>query len=177
MSSGPTSSQPHRFTVTYLQMLSPPKERPGPLPEGFRCEAVEAPTIHFYRELFRRVGGRWDWRLRDLQTDAEVLETVTPPLGLMLVSYWQDAPAGFAELTLTDPRAIQLQYFGLIPELVGSGLGRHFLAWIVQYVWARDPAPARFWLHTCTTDSPRALPCYRRAGFEVYDERSFDEEQ
>jgi GNAT superfamily N-acetyltransferase len=81
-------------------------------------------------------------------------------------------PAGFAELDRRTEGDIELVQFGLMPEFIGQGLGRHFLQWTIDKVWSCHPR--RFWLHTCTKDHPAALPNYLKAGFTVYKEEVKD---
>ena len=45
----------------------------------------------------------------------------------------------------------------------GRGLGRALMTRAIEEAWARPIA--RFWVHTCTLDSPAALGFYRRSGF------------
>ena len=58
---------------------------------------------------------------------------------------------------------MNIAYFGLLPHLVGQGLGRAFLRAAIDAAWALEPRAIR--VNTCTADHPRALPAYLRAGF------------
>jgi GNAT superfamily N-acetyltransferase len=79
----------------------------------------------------------------------------------------QGVPAGLAELDRRDPPDIELAYFGVLPEFISQGLGRFLLDWAIRHAWRQRPA--RFWVHTCDLDHPRALPLYQKAGFRIYD--------
>ncbi|MGE5733321.1 MAG: GNAT family N-acetyltransferase, partial [Gemmatimonas sp.] len=59
--------------------------------------------------------------------------------------------------------SIEIAYFGLAPDFIGRGLGKAMLTRAVQEAFALGPV--RVWLHTCTLDSPRALPNYLARGF------------
>jgi GNAT superfamily N-acetyltransferase len=79
------------------------------------------------------------------------------------VLYQGGEPAGFFELDARSWPAINLSYFGLMPQAIGRGLGYAFLRQAVDLVWARG---ARIMtVNTCTADHPRALPTYLCAGF------------
>ena len=82
-------------------------------------------------------------------------------------------PVGFAELDRRIDGEIELVQFGLMPDFIGQGLGKYFLQWIIDKAWSYNPR--RFWLHTCTTDHPAALPNYLKAGFTVYKEEVKDQ--
>jgi hypothetical protein len=47
---------------------------------------------------------------------------------------------------------------------MGRGIGKAMLTRAAEEAWASEPT--RVWLHTCTLDSPRALPNYKARGFE-----------
>ena len=66
---------------------------------------------------------------------------------------------------------MNLNYFGLLPEAMGRGLGRYMLAAAVDEVFAGPTGPAGLaglrgmTVNTCTADHARALPNYLAAGF------------
>jgi GNAT superfamily N-acetyltransferase len=73
--------------------------------------------------------------------------------------------AGFLELERHGDDAAEIVYLGLLPRVLGAGLG----AWLVGEAVDRAFAlgVARVWLHTCTLDAPAALPNYLARGFAV----------
>jgi GNAT superfamily N-acetyltransferase len=86
--------------------------------------------------------------------------------------YAENAPAGYAEVRKDSDGSVELAYFGLVPEYVGRGLGKHLLSVVVERIW--EEGTGRIWLHTCTLDHPSALPNYLKRGFvpfrtEVYE--------
>ena len=81
-------------------------------------------------------------------------------------------PAGFFELERHDDRSVEIVYFGLAPAFVGRGFGKHLLASAAQAAWAFGAE--RVWLHTCTLDSPAALPNYIARGFEPFKVETYD---
>ena len=58
---------------------------------------------------------------------------------------------------------MEIDYFGLIEPFIGRGLGGAMLARASTEAFAMGAT--RVWLHTCTLDSPRALPSYLARGF------------
>jgi GNAT superfamily N-acetyltransferase len=59
--------------------------------------------------------------------------------------------------------AVEIAYFGLLPEYFGRGWDGHLLTRAVETAWGLGAS--RVWLHTCTLDHPAALPNYLRRGF------------
>jgi GNAT superfamily N-acetyltransferase len=60
--------------------------------------------------------------------------------------------------------AVEIAYFGLVERFIGRGIGKAMLTRAAEEAWALEPT--RVWLHTCTLDSPHALPNYKARGFE-----------
>lgn len=156
------------ITVYYLEMLEPPRRNRSEPRDGLSVVQAKTPTVSFYRFLYSTVGEAYNWHSRGNRPDAELAALIQHPLNEVHVLYLEGTPAGFAELDRRTPDEIELVQFGLVPEFIGQGLGKFFLAWAVQRAWSYKPK--RFWLHTCTLDHPAALPNYVKAGFTVYRE-------
>ncbi len=77
-----------------------------------------------------------------------------------------DASAGYFELERRDDGSVEIAYFGLAEGFFGKGLGKAMLTRAAREAWALGPT--RVWLHTCTLDSPHALPNYKARGFEAF---------
>jgi hypothetical protein len=67
---------------------------------------------------------------------------------------------------MTEDDSVEIAYFGLAPDAIGQGLGKHLLSYAVLDAWGMKPK--RVWLHTCTLDHPAALPNYLARGFVPY---------
>ena len=117
-----------------------------------------------YRRLYHAVGDQWHWHDRNAWSDDQLAAHLSSPN----VSVWEclaaGHTAGFFELVRCDDDSVEIAYFGLIQAFMGRGLGKAMLTRAAQQAWALGPA--RVWLHTCTLDSPRALPNYLARGFE-----------
>lgn len=161
------------ITITYLQITEPPERQIArPLPEDAVVVRASPPTVSFYRYLYNTVGEPWHWHDRRRLSDAELEAIVTDPRVEVQVLYLRGTPAGYAELDRRVRGEVELAYFGLLPEFTGRGIGPALLDWTIDRAWASSPA--RLWVHTCTLDSPRALPVYLRAGFRVYREETLE---
>jgi GNAT superfamily N-acetyltransferase len=157
---------------TYLEMTDPAQLRAdAPEPAGARLERVPDCPPSYYRWLYQVVGERWRWRDRADWPDARIAERLADPRVSLHVLYVHGAPAGWAELERHADGATEIVYFGLLPEFAGRGLGKWLLARVVEEAWRGGAA--RVWLHTCTLDSPRALPNYLARGFREVRRESY----
>lgn len=163
-------------TVTYLEMSAPPDRSPAAASSvGVEVEVRRAllPTVSFYRYLYNTIGEEWTWTGRRLLDDKALLAIIHDPLVEVNVLWVDGVPAGLAEIDRRSLPAIELGYFGLIPDFVGKGLGRFFLDWTIDRAWSARPT--RFWVHTCDLDHPNALPVYQKAGFAIYRQEDIQE--
>jgi GNAT superfamily N-acetyltransferase len=74
-------------------------------------------------------------------------------------------PAGYFELRRQPDGAVEIAYFGLLPEFIGRGLGKFLLSEATRRAW--ELGATRVWLHTNTLDHAAALPNYLARGFSV----------
>ncbi len=154
--------------IFYLQMLSH-QRRLVPAPRaGVAVIHAKKPTVSYYRYLYDAVGRKWHWLSRKKLSDPELAALLEDPRNEVHVVHVDGVPAGFAELDRRQRDDIELVQFGLMPEFIGQGLGKHFLQWTVDRAWSYGPK--RFWLHTCTLDHPAAVPNYLKAGFSIFRE-------
>lgn len=151
-------------TITFLEQRTPPSTPPLPAPEGALVVPVKRVSLPFYRYLYDRVGAPWRWTDRKGLPDEELAALVQDPGVEIHLLLLEGEPSGYFELDHREP--VKLAYFGLIPEATGRGLGRFLLDHALRTAWAA--LPERVWLHTCSLDSPAALPLYRKAGFVPY---------
>jgi len=128
----------------------------------------------FFRYLYVEVGRDLLWTDRLPWTDEDHARRLALPgvsLHLLTVS---GAPAGYFELERFDDGAVEITYFGLLPEFHGRGLGKYLLTRAVEEAFALGPGPVR--LNTCSLDSPAALPNYLARGFRKVREETYETE-
>lgn len=154
-------------TVTYLEMTTRPNLPPPPAPAvPYRIDRVERPSVPFYRYLYNTVGEPWLWHERRRAGDAELAEILDDANLWLYAMYVGGEPAGYAELDARRLPEVELAYFGIIPKFIGQRLGPTLLHAAIDMAW--QAPTTRFWVHTCTLDHPKALPCYIKAGFVPY---------
>ncbi|HQT60479.1 MAG TPA: GNAT family N-acetyltransferase [Acidiphilium sp.] len=152
-------------TVTFLRMDRMPARTWPDLPEGATIEPVPHMDLATYRDLYDRVGQPWLWWLRRIMPDAMLARLLADPAIAVYLLRVDGAVAGFFELDATSWPDVNLSYFGLLPEVIGRGLGFALLGAAIERVFS---GPVRgMTVNTCTADHPRALPNYQRAGFRI----------
>lgn len=153
-------------TVTFLHMQVP---APQPV-EGFPAETRltrQKLSVADYRAIYTEIGGPWLWWLRRVMPDDMLARHLANPAVATHLLTVEGKLAGFFELERGAAPDVNLNYFGLMPEMIGKGLGLRLLrAAINQVALISKPEPARrLTVNTCTADHPRALPNYLEAGF------------
>ncbi len=152
--------------ATHLEMRAAPAPRPGPSDASLSVQLVAKPGLDWYRAIFRAVGADWLWFSRLGLSDGD--------LGAILGHDRVDVYAltrdkreiGFAELDGRQFPDIELAFFGLVVEAIGTGAGRLLMNTALEAAWASRPQ--RVWVHTCTFDHPDAVAFYLRSGFTVF---------
>ncbi|WP_018318813.1 N-acetyltransferase [Bradyrhizobium sp. WSM2793] len=151
--------------VTHLEMTAPPARRDDPT-GVWTLRKVDAPTLPWYRDLFRRVGEDWLWFSRARMTDTELAAIIhAPDIEIYaLVAHGRDE--GLLELDFREPGQCELVYFGVTAPLIGTGAARFLMNRALERAWSRDVR--RVWVHTCTLDHPSAVAFYQRSGFRPF---------
>jgi GNAT superfamily N-acetyltransferase len=128
-----------------------------------------------YRAIYTLVGERWYWRDRLLMSDAALDAYLASPAVHVWLLTVHGERAGFFELQRHPDTRVEIMYFGLASRFIGQGLGGWMLTRATEEAFALGAS--RVTLHTCTLDSPTALPNYLARGFVVVREESFQQEQ
>jgi GNAT superfamily N-acetyltransferase len=150
-------------TVTFLRMDAASTEPTPPLPPGSVFRYFPSCSVEQYRSFYNTVGQNHLWWLRRSMSDRQLATLLADPRIAVHSLEIDGRTAGFYELDSTSFPMVNLSYFGLFPDWVGTGIGLAFLRHVVDAVWK---AGARVMtVNTCTADNPRALPTYKKAGF------------
>lgn len=157
---------PDVLVTTYLEMNEAAQFRPEfvNLPQ-VQVIRLERPDLAFYRFLYGEVGRVWRWRDRLIMSEDDLRQAISKVGVSIHVIYVDGAPAGYVELA-QQGESTEVAYFGLRPEYMGMGLGKHLLSYGIQEAWAGGAK--RLWVHTCNLDGPYALSNYIKRGFSVY---------
>lgn len=167
-----TMSEVRDVTTWYLEMRAVGQLVPArPPKEPHRIERVEKPSAALARYLYTAVGGGYHWTDRLTWSKKRWEAALARPETHLYTLQVGGAPVGYVELEWQAPGAVQLVYFGVMPEQHGRGLGGWLLTRAVQLAWQLDEVE-RVWVHTCTLDAPSALANYQARGFVVFRQKT-----
>ena len=160
--------------TTYLEMTDPAQSTPFEGERRLDLRRAEHPSPDLNRFFYVAVGNEWSWYGRRDWSKERWLAYLDRAELETWVGYLAGTPVGYFELESQGGGSVEIQYFGLLPDFVGRGLGRELLFRAVDIAWRPDTK--RVWLHTCTLDHPRALRNYQAQGFEIYETKEEIEE-
>jgi GNAT superfamily N-acetyltransferase len=152
--------------ATYLDMKALPERKLAPLAPDLTLVPVGDMPTELYRSHFKAVGENLLWFSRLLMPDEKLKSVLANPAIDSYVFQRGNQMLGLLELNFEDVANCELAFFGLVPDAVGSGLGRMLMDEAIRRAFAKPTD--RLWLHTCTLDHPAALPFYLRSGFIPY---------
>jgi GNAT superfamily N-acetyltransferase len=152
--------------VTCLEMTAKPHRALAAFPADLRLKRFAPGDLEGHRALFRSVGSDLMWFSRLIMTDEELAAIIANPAVESYALMQGPDTLGMLELNFSDPPNCELAFYGLVPEAIGQGFGRALMDEAIRRAWAKPIN--RFWVHTCTFDSPLALPFYIRSGFAPY---------
>lgn len=151
--------------VTYLEMTAPPTEPKVDRPDLGFCH-VPSPDLAWYRALNRRIGERWLWFSHAVTPDDKLRAQLASPTTEIYTVSRGDSVIGLAELGRAVQGEVEIVMFGVVPEAIGTGVGRFMMEETLARAWA--PSVNRVWLHTCSFDHPGAIRFYLARGFKAY---------
>ena len=152
--------------VTCLEMLAKPKTESPSWPDGFGLRRLTGNDLTLFRTLFRDIGQDLMWFSRLIMSDEKLAGILSNPDVESYALIGKGEALGLMELNFEDMPNCELSFFGLTASIVGQGLGRPLMLEAIARAWEKPIN--RFWVHTCHYDHPRALPFYKKSGFEPY---------
>ena len=160
------------ITRTYLEMRAPSELRMARSDDPLiKIDLQRECSVELFRYLYIEVGKNYHWLDRLPWTDEQIAAYLEQPgVSLWLMTY-DGQTAGYFELKKCEDGSTEIAYFGLMPQFIGRGLGKHLLTCATEQAWA-DGA-TRVWLHTCTLDDPAAMPNYLKRGFRPFKSEKY----
>lgn len=155
--------------VTYLEMRERAPLRAERADAPWTLRHVERPAVDWYKALYRQVGEEWLWSSRLSMHEDELAAVLRSPENEVFALAHDGRDEGILQLDFRTPEACEIAFFGVSAAMIGSGAGRWLMNRAIARAWSRPIT--RFWLHTCSLDSPQALAFYIRSGFVPYDRR------
>ena len=154
-----------RVQVYYMRMDKKPALV---IPEGNGLSVEKLPKpieVDDYLKLYSSVGKEYNWIDRLELPKDELSNIINNSKTHVLLFKVKGELAGWAEL-VEEREYVELLYFGLLPEFIGKGVGRSFLAMGINKAWELNPTWIR--LNTCSLDHPNAINVYKSLGFVEY---------
>ncbi len=142
------------------------------MPAGDLTLARERLSAQEYRALYAAVGDAFLWRDRFALSDGELDDHFASPNVQLWMLRVAREMAGYFELQRHDDGRVEIVYFGLVARFFGRGLGGWLLTRAVEEAFALGAT--KLTLHTCTLDSPHALPNYLARGFLITREEEYE---
>jgi len=140
---------------------------PVEVPVGLEARKVDPPDGKVNARMYREVGGSWDWSDCLVWPDQKWRELAEREGFETWLVHWNGELAGYFELDYQGGGSVEILHFGLLPSMIGQGLGKAMLTLTIEEAWAKE-ATRRVWLHTCTEDHPHALSNYQKRGFRLF---------
>ncbi|MBC8258452.1 MAG: GNAT family N-acetyltransferase [SAR324 cluster bacterium] len=154
-------------TIWHLEMLSSDELNKKTLPAGTQLQKLGIPLPALNRFFYLEVGKFWQWTTRLQWTGEQWRDWVERDVLQTWMLIFSGTPAGYFELETQD-EAVEIAYFGLLPQFVGKGLGGGMLSAAIEKAW--ELKRGRVWVHTCSFDHPHALKNYQARGFHIFRE-------
>ena len=152
-------------TIYHFEMTSREDLQPSVIPDGLQLRRLNDPSIN--ARLYREVGAQWQWTDRLVWAERDWVEWVKRDEVETRVAFFGSEEAGYVELDRQADGSVEIVYFGLLPEMIGKGLGGAMLTMALEEAWDLE-GTRRVWLHTCTEDHPHAVSNYEKRGFRLF---------
>src|SRR2546430_14110117 len=123
-------------TRTYLEMRERSELRPALFDDPLIRIAEEREcSVELFRRLYVEVGRNYHWIDRLPWTDEQIAEHLSKSENsLWLMTHGKEV-AGYFELRKCEDGSTEIAYFGLMPQFIGRGLGKHLLTSATQQAW------------------------------------------
>ena len=125
------------FVATYLAMQRPERMEAPADPDGLVLDLWHRTGYDAYRALFRAVCKDWLWYSRLMMSEEDLASVLSKEATEVYVPKKDGAPVGLLELDYSAPGDVELVYFGLVPDAIGTGIGAWLMAKAVDMVWSR----------------------------------------
>ena len=151
--------------VWYLEITEEEEFIPSEVVTNLSLEPTDDAAIN--TQFYREVGGDWQWVDRLNWTDNQWEKWVSGENLRTWVAHLGAEAAGYVEMEIQEGGNIEIVYFGLLPLMIGKGLGGGVLSLAIREAW-KIKGTQRVWLHTCSEDHPHALGNYEKRGFRLF---------
>jgi GNAT superfamily N-acetyltransferase len=155
-------------TLTSLEMTSPSQLVPARPATALELQAVDGDDAAVLRSTYVRIGAPYGWTGRSHWSDAEWEKELARPGVRAWIAIVDGDVAGIVELEAEPGGDVGIVVFGLVPELIGQGLGGALLTRATELAWDLASPGGRVWVQTSSRDHPHAIRNYERRGFTKF---------
>jgi GNAT superfamily N-acetyltransferase len=120
------------------------------------------------RSTYVRIGAPYGWTGRTRWSDSDWAAELARPGVHAWIALVDGETAGLVELEAEADGDVGIVVFGLVPELIGRGLGGALLTRATELAWDLAAPGGRVWVQTSSSDHPHALRNYERRGFRRF---------
>jgi GNAT superfamily N-acetyltransferase len=149
--------------ATFLDMKQKPQRELSVFPKYLHLDRVDPGNLALYRQRFKAVGENLMWFSRIIMPDSNLRTILAHTEVDSFYLMHGDEFCGLLELDFRPKPDCELAFYGLVPTVIGKGYGRALMDEALRQAWTKPIE--RLFVHTCTFDSPLALPFYIRSGF------------
>ena len=151
--------------IWYLELTEREQFIPSKIAETLELRVTKNPAIN--ARFYRNVGASWQWVDRLNWTQSQWEKWVNREKLKTWVAQFEGKEVGYVEMEIQEGGSIEIVYFGLLPLMIGRGMGGGMLSLAVQNAWEIEGAQ-KVWVHTCSRDHPHALGNYEKRGFRLF---------
>ena len=152
--------------VTHLTVTDPAQVRHASSPPDCRLHRVTHDKATISRDLYHRVGGRWNWVDREDWPMQRWAEWTDRDGHHLLIALVDEQIAGYLELDDPGEGSVEIAYFGVLEEFTGRRIGGWLLSTGLDYAFGLS-GTREVRVHTCDLDAPAALANYQARGMRV----------
>ena len=129
-----------------------------------------------YREIYKKVGSKYSWLGRSNMSNDD-LEKIIPNKKVEIHLIKKGSKnIGFFEIDYSKDylkkKELRIVHFGLIDSYIGKGLGVKLMNKAITRAYCLNID--KVILQTNSLDHPKALPFYKKYGFEIFSEETKD---
>jgi len=152
------------IAVHYLEMHIKPYIKTTEISNASFSKLIPPITTKDYLHYYKTVGVLYNWNDRIVMDDAQLYKIINDNKTEIFTYTVNNETVGFAEFIREDTYT-EILYFGLFPDYIGKGLGKHFLKEVILEAWSNSTQWIQ--LNTCAFDHPNALSVYENCGFKL----------
>jgi len=158
--------------VSHLEMTSPHQLR-ATATGSLTLRQVSTRDTDKIKTMHDRVASPHGWMSLAWSPERWREFLARPGVTTWLPSVDGDEPVGFVAVQAQAGGEVEIEFFGLVPEFTGRGLGGSLLTAVTEAAWrlptlGDTPKVRRVWLRTSSHDHQNALRCYQNAGYELF---------